>query len=122
MRSWARFSSVINVVMRGISICFRIRASRLRGSLSRSGKPARASSSRAVTDRTIYDFESSARPTKTGIIEMIKRETARKTVKKVIKMPSTSGIFHLRSFTTNGQRRSAKKHEIKNKPIKSRSK
>ena len=64
---------------------------------------------------TMYDFESSARPTNTGMIDMTKRETAKKTVKKVIKMPSTSGIFHLRSFTTNGQSRSAKKHEIKNK-------
>lgn len=72
------------------------------------------------TVRVMYDFESSASQTKTGIIDITKRVKARNTLKNVIKIPSMSGIFQCFSFTTNGPRRSAKKQEIKKRPTKSR--
>ncbi len=117
-----RFSSVIKAVILGMSICLRMRTSALNGSASRIGKPAWACCSIVVTDRTMYDLESSANPTKTGIIETIKSDTIKKTVKNVMRIPRTSGHFQRRSFTTNGQSSKAKKHDIKKRPIKSRSK
>ena len=92
---------------------------RLKGRVSIIGNPAFASLSITMTVRLIYAFESSAKPTKTGIIEIRKRLNAKNTPKNVISMPRTSGIFQCFNLTTKGPRRRAKKQKKKKSQTKS---
>jgi hypothetical protein len=112
--------SVMKLVTLDMSTSERIMPPSPSGSLSIKGNPAFAASSTAVTVRTIYPLESSASPTKTGIIETKNHVKVRKTVKKVIRIPSISGIFQCLSLTTKGHRSKAKKQDTKKSPIRSR--